>query len=139
MFLRAVAQINFFHGRSQYIFIESICNDSQVRGCRLHGWPVAWRLGLGFRGVSCSHGGCYQAAVPLGGIHTLCCLQYTKSMALPVHVERHVFCALLCCAEQVLEDNYRYKMKYSPDYQGVDTEAVSNDDVLHARPLFLCD
>lgn len=25
---------------------------------------------------------------------------------------------------QVLEDNYRYKMKYSPDYQGVDTEAV---------------
>eukprot|EP00775_Hariotina_reticulata_P005299 gene5299-5534_t len=24
----------------------------------------------------------------------------------------------------VLEDNYRYKMKYSPDYQGVDTEAV---------------
>jgi hypothetical protein len=24
----------------------------------------------------------------------------------------------------VLEDNYRYKMRYSPDYQGVDTEAV---------------
>jgi hypothetical protein len=25
----------------------------------------------------------------------------------------------------VLENNYRYKMKYSPDYVNVDTEAVS--------------
>jgi hypothetical protein len=29
---------------------------------------------------------------------------------------------------QVLDDNYRYKMKYSPDYQGVDTEAVRSLD-----------
>jgi hypothetical protein len=39
------------------------------------------------------------------------------------------FCSCSCPPPfrplQVLEDNYRYKMKYSPDYQGVDTEAVS--------------
>jgi hypothetical protein len=28
------------------------------------------------------------------------------------------------CCPQVLENNYRYKMKYSPDYVNVDTEAV---------------
>jgi hypothetical protein len=28
-------QINTFHGRCQYIFIESICNDSQVCVCEL--------------------------------------------------------------------------------------------------------
>jgi hypothetical protein len=32
--------------------------------------------------------------------------------------------AAFCCC-QVLENNYRYKMKYSPDYVNVDTEAVS--------------
>lgn len=32
-----------------------------------------------------------------------------------------------CWLWQVLENNYRYKMKYSPDYQGVDTEAVRRD------------
>jgi hypothetical protein len=35
---------------------------------------------------------------------------------------------LSSCADlQVLEDNYRYKMQYSPDYKGVDIEAALAD------------
>ena len=35
-----------------------------------------------------------------------------------------MFIESICTDSQVLEQNYRYKMKYSPDYKGVDTEAV---------------
>ncbi len=31
-------------------------------------------------------------------------------------------CRTCCAAVQVLEQNYRFKMQYSPDYQGIDIE-----------------
>jgi hypothetical protein len=35
-----------------------------------------------------------------------------------------MFIESICNDTEVLEQNYRYKMRFSPDYQGVDTETV---------------
>eukprot|EP00877_Chromochloris_zofingiensis_P010699 jgi/Chrzof1/5883/Cz16g19090.t1_FBP3A[v5.2] len=40
---------------------------------------------------------------------------------------QYMFIESICTDSQVLEQNYRYKMKFSPDYQGVDTEAALAD------------
>eukprot|EP00879_Flechtneria_rotunda_P002468 GHRR01002665.1.p1 GENE.GHRR01002665.1~~GHRR01002665.1.p1 ORF type:complete len:295 (+),score=82.06 GHRR01002665.1:270-1154(+) len=40
---------------------------------------------------------------------------------------QYIFIESICNDTQVLENNYRYKMKYSPDYQGLDTEVALND------------
>jgi 6-phosphofructo-2-kinase/fructose-2,6-biphosphatase len=38
-----------------------------------------------------------------------------------------MFIESICNDEAVLEANYRYKMQYSPDYQGVDVEEALRD------------
>ncbi|WIA42087.1 hypothetical protein OEZ86_009363 [Tetradesmus obliquus] len=40
---------------------------------------------------------------------------------------QYIFIESICNDDQVLENNYRYKMKYSPDYVNVDTEAAIAD------------
>lgn len=39
---------------------------------------------------------------------------------------QYMFIESICTVPEVLEENYRYKMKYSPDYQGVVVEKVSD-------------
>lgn len=38
---------------------------------------------------------------------------------------QYMFIESICNDHETLERNYRYKMKFSPDYAGVDMEAVS--------------
>ena len=38
---------------------------------------------------------------------------------------QYLYIESICNDPQVLEQNYRYKMMYSPDYKDVDTDMVS--------------
>ncbi|KIY93213.1 hypothetical protein MNEG_14749 [Monoraphidium neglectum] len=40
---------------------------------------------------------------------------------------QYMFIESICNDTEVLQSNYRYKMRFSPDYQGVDTEAALSD------------
>lgn len=46
---------------------------------------------------------------------------------------QYMFIESICNDNEVLESNYRYKMKYSPDYQGVDTETALSDFLARIR------
>lgn len=44
---------------------------------------------------------------------------------------QYLFIESICNDVSVLEQNYRYKMMYSPDYAGADSEDVSNQFLFH--------
>ena len=46
---------------------------------------------------------------------------------------QYLFIESICNDPAVLEQNYRYKMMYSPDYSNVDTQAVRLQAQQHLR------
>ena len=48
---------------------------------------------------------------------------------------QYLYIESICNDPQVLEQNYRYKMMYSPDYKDVDTEMVSHLTSDSVRPV----
>ena len=97
-----------FHGKWQYLYIESICNDMEVRAV-LHCTAAVALLYcqlLSDDDANTQHSSCTR--------HSYCFFAILS--------EKQELCVPCCAWLQVLEHNYRLKMMYSPDYKGVDTE-----------------